>query len=474
MNKLEEGSTEVETLRKKYIGDKDFYKMVLVLVIPMMIQKGITNFVSLLDNVMVGKLGTEQIAGVAIANQLVFVFNLCVFGAISGVGIFTAQYYGTRDIDGVRSTLQLKIIITTILTVIALVIFGTHGGSLIRLYLLGDTTCGDLEAAYQYGKEYLFVIIIGFLPFSLSQCYSSTLRECGETVMPMIASVVAVVTNLGLNCLLIFGLCGAPQLGAKGAAIATVVSRFVELFVTFLWIAWHQKKLPFMQGVISNIHISRKLVGKVMLKGTPLMLNETIWAAAQACINQFYSTRGMEVVTAINITSTISNLFFVVYFSLGESIAIIVGQYLGMDDMEKARDVDRKLIFFSVVSCFAIGVLLVLLAPVFPRFYQTEKEVKQIAKSLIMVAGIFMPVYAFEHATYFTIRSGGRTFITFLFDSIFACCVNMPVIYVMCHNTDMPIVPLYAVCQTIEFIKCTVGGILVKKGVWLRNIVNQP
>lgn len=463
----------VKTLRKKYIGDKAFYKMVLVLVIPMIIQKGVTNFVSLLDNVMVGRLGTEQIAGVAIANQLIFVFNLCMFGAISGVGIFTAQYYGTKDMDGVRSTLQLKILITTILTVIALAILLTQGSSLIKLYLLGETTCGDLDAAFQYGKEYLFIILIGLIPFALSQCYSSTLRECGETVLPMIASVIAVITNLILNCFLIFGLCGAPALGAKGAAVATVVSRFVELSVTLFWIAYHKKTLPYMQGAVTNIHIPKKLIGNVILKGTPLMLNETIWAAAQACINQFYSTRGMEVVTAINITSTISNLFFVVYFSLGESIAIIVGQYLGQDDMETARDVDRKLIFFSVASCFLVGACMVLLAPLFPRFYETEEEVKQIAKALIMVAGIFMPVYAFEHATYFTIRSGGRTFITFLFDSVFACCVNLPIIYVMCHYTGLPIIPLYAICQTIEFIKCTVGGILVKKGVWLRNIVNQ-
>ena len=415
----------MKSLRKKYIGDKAFYTMVLTLVIPMIIQKGVTNFVSLLDNIMVGQMGTEQMTGVAIANQLIFVFNLCIFGAVSGVGIFTAQYFGSHNLDGVRSTFQLKLIITTILTVLTLLLFASVGGNLIRQYLLGNTSSGDIEAAFRYGRTYIFIMMIGLLPFAWSQCYSSTLRECGQTVVPMIASIASVVANLLFNYVLIFGKFGAPRLGAAGAAIATVIARFVELGVMILWIRLYAESVPYFESVFHKIQIPKKLLKNVIIKGTPLMLNETLWAAAQAMINQCYSTVGMEVVAAISITSTISNLFYVVYFSLGESIAIIVGQQLGLNDMEQAVDTDRKLIFFSVASCVVVGICMICVAPFFPRIYKTDVAVKEIAKSLIVVAGAFMPVYAYEHATYFTMRSGGRTFITFIFDSVFAWCVNV-------------------------------------------------
>lgn len=459
--------------KRKYIGDKAFYHMVLVLVIPMIVQKGVTSFVNLLDNIMVGKLGTEQVAGVAIANQLMLVFNLCIFGAISGVGIFTAQYFGSENYKGVRDTFQLKLIINSLITVIAMGIYYFAGGALIHQYLLGNTDCGDIHQAFRFGKEYMRIILIGLLPFAWSQCLGGTLREGGETVAPMIASIAAVFTDLVLNAILIFGLLGAPALGSNGAAIATVIARFVELGVLMVWVKLHKTKTAYFKGVFREISIPAALIKKVIITGTPLMINETFWATAQALMNQFYSSRGLEVVTAISISSTISNLFYVIFYSLGDSIAIIVGQQLGMNDMKKASDTAHKMIFFSVGSCFVVGLFMIAAAPLFPKFYNTAPVVRDIARQLIILLGICMPIYAYEHATYFTIRSGGKTVITFIFDSVFAMCVNVPFVFLLSHFTNLPIIPLYAVCQSVELIKCTIGHILVKKGVWLQNIVNH-
>lgn len=460
-------------LKRKYIGDKAFYHMVLLLVIPMIVQKGVTNFVNLLDNIMVGKLGTEQVAGVAIANQLVFVFNLCVFGAISGVGIFTAQYFGSENNKGVKDTFQLKLIIISVLTTIAIGVFFLAGGTLIRQYLLADTKCGNQELAFQFGKEYIQIILIGLVPFAWSQCLSSTLRECGETVAPMVASIAAVITDLVLNSILIFGLLGAPALGSNGAAIATVIARFVELLVLIIWVRYHKEKTTYLSGAFREISIPGALIRRVLITGTPLLINETLWASAQAFINQLYSSRGMEVVTAISISSTISNLFFVIYFSLGESIAIIVGQQLGLNNMEKAADTANKLIFFTVASCIAVGICMIFAAPLFPKLYNTDSYVRNIAKNLIIILAVCMPIYAYEHATYFTMRSGGKTFITFIFDSVFVWCVNVPTVFLLSHFTTLPIISLYILCQTVELIKCAIGYILVKKGVWLQNIVKN-
>ena len=216
---------------KKYIGDKHFYRMVLVVVVPIMIQNGITNFVSLLDNIMVGQVGTEQMSGVAIANQLIFVFNLCIFGAVSGAGIFGAQFYGSGDHEGVRDTLRFKLVTSLALFLIAALVFTGAGEQLIRLYLNGEGECVDAEKTLAYGMAYLKIMIPGLLPFVLVQSYAGTLRETGEAMLPMKAGIISVMVNLLLNYLLIFGKFGCPKMGAEGAAVATVVARFAEMAI---------------------------------------------------------------------------------------------------------------------------------------------------------------------------------------------------------------------------------------------------
>ena len=219
---------------RKFIGDKRFYLMVLGVAMPIMIQNGITNFVSLLDNIMVGQVGTEQMSGVAIVNQLLFIYNLCIFGGVSGAGIFTAQYFGQGNDEGVRNTFRFKLWIGVILTAAAITIFlGAHE-PLIRLYLTGDQGSQDMNATLAYGISYMKVMLVGLPPFLFVQLYASTLRECGETMLPMKAGITAVFVNLVFNYILIYGKFGAPQLGVVGAAVATVLSRYVEMAIVLI------------------------------------------------------------------------------------------------------------------------------------------------------------------------------------------------------------------------------------------------
>lgn len=458
-------------LRKKLIGDKAFYTMVLAVAVPIMVQNGITNFVGLLDNIMVGRIGTEQMSGIAIVNQLLMVFNISIFGAISGAGIFGAQFFGCRDHKGVRHTFRFKIYICLLLVLLALVIFGASGENLILLYLHGEGNEASLNAALHYGKQYLWVMLLGLLPFGVEQIYTSTLRECGETMVPMKAGIVAVLVNLALNYLLIFGSLGFPKMGVVGAAVATVISRVVQAGIVVYWTHRHTERMPFVVGVYRSLHIPRQLTGNIIVKGTPLMVNEILWSAGMAMLMQCYSVRGLAAVAALNIATTISNVFNVVFIAMGSAISIIVGQLLGAGKMEEAKDTDTKLIAFSVASCLVIGTALILCAPLFPVMYNTSEEVKTLAADFIRIAALCMPLAAFMHASYFTLRSGGKTVITFLFDSVFLWCVNIPLAYVLSRYTGLPIVPLYFICQLIDIIKCIIGFVLVKKGVWLHNIV---
>ena len=327
------------TLRKRlapFIGDKKFYHTLMAISVPIMLQNGLTNLVSLLDNIMVGAVGTEQMTGVSIVNQLLFVFNLCIFGGLSGAGIFTAQFFGKKDIQGVQHTFRFKLMLAMGIFVVALGILIAFGDSLIATYLHEGSETGDLAATALYAKEYLLMMLWGLFPFALQQAYAGTLRECGETLLPMKAGIIAILINLVLNYIFIFGKLGMPAMGAEGAALATVIARYIECYIIVSWTHRHKEEAPFIVGAYRSMHIPKPLVKDILIKGMPLLANEALWSSGMATLTQCYSVRGLAVVAGLNICSTISNLFNVVWMANGTAVSIIVGQQLGANEFQKA------------------------------------------------------------------------------------------------------------------------------------------
>ena len=463
----------LKKFRSLYIGDRAFYALVFSVAVPIMIQNGITNLVGLLDNIMVGLIGTEQMTGVAIVNQIIFIFNLAIFGAVAGAGIFGAQFHGSKNDEGVRYAFRFKIITAISVVAVATTVFLVFGEDLIRLFLLGEGDVENIDASLNYGIRYMRLMLIGLPPFALVQCYSGTLRETGETVLPMKAGISAVISNLILNAILIFGLLGLPALGSDGAAIATVASRYIECFIVMAWTHSHSERHPFIKGALRSLYIPFDLFKRIALKAAPLIVNETLWALGMSLLSQSYSTRGYDVVSAHNIAATVNNLFIVTFLAMGSAIAIIVGQQLGAGDTERAVDSARKLTFFSVFSCVIIGGLLALVAPFFPMIYNVSTEIRSLATSLIIVMAVTMPIASLAHAYYFTLRSGGRILITMLFDSFYVCGITFPIAFVLSRFTSMPIVPLFLCCQLAEIGKCIIGSIMVRKRIWVRNIVSE-
>lgn len=441
--------------------------------LPIMIQNFITNFVAMLDNIMVGSVGTVQMTGVSIANTLMFVFNLSIFGAISGAGIFGAQFYGKGDYDGVRSAFRYKILICAGLAIVGCTVFFFFGEPLIRAYLRGKGELEDIEASLACGKSYLRLMLLGVPPFILQQCYAGTLRESGKTVLPMTAGLIAVGVNLLGNWLLIFGRLGLPALGADGAAIATVISRYVEAAIIIVWTHARVGRTPYFRGAWRSLRVPAKLAGRITVKSLPMLINEILWALSQALLVQCYSLRGYDVVAAVNICTALEQVFNVAVITMGVAIGIIVGQQLGAGDAELAKDTDRKLIVFAELISIGVGLVLASLAGVFPKMYNTGGEIRALATSLLLICALHMPINGFANAGYFTLRSGGKTCVTFLFDSGFACVITLPLAFVLSRFTELPIVPLYLCCHLIEIGKCVIGAILIRSGVWAQNIVKD-
>lgn len=457
----------------KKFWDRKFFLFVLGIAVPIMVQNAITNFVALLDNIMIGQLGTEQMSGVSIINQLLFVYNVTLFGACAGAGIFTSQFHGSGNPDGVRQTFRYKLLLAGILFLSSMAVLCLWGTPLINAWLHQSNSTGDLALTLSSAQHYLKIMLWGLLPYTIKEVYASTLRETGHSVPPMIAGLIAVAVNLFFNYLLIFGKFGMPCLGIAGGAIATVLSRVVECAIVIGWTHRNREKNPYITGMYRSAYIHPKLAREITCKGMPLLFNELLWASAVAVLSRCYAERGLDVVAGYNIASAVIELASVVYLSLGSASSIVLGQILGSNDKARAKAAVPKLAVLSTSLCTLVGIITVALSGVFPLLYQTEDHIRTLAQQFIIIFGCFQPVYAISNVEYFSLRSGGKILITFLFDSLFSWVVVVPIAIALIWGTAATAVVVYLVVQFTEFLKAILGYFYVKRGTWLHNLVQS-
>ena len=462
----------VLSFKNKYFGDKNFYKMTLTIAIPIIIQNLLTNLVSMADNIMVGQLGTNQMSGVAIINQLFFVFNLLVFGGMSGAGLFSAQYFGQKNHNGVRDVFRMKILIGIAIIAISLSVMIFLHEPLINMFLHEGSSSGNIQETFNYSKNYLYIMVIGIAPFVISNCYNTTLKESGQTVVPMKAGVLAVVFDIVLNYIFIFGKLGFPAMGVVGAAIATVISRFVECGYLVIYTHRHSNDYPFIKHCYRTLKVPGSLVKKIIITGAPLMLNEFLWAGGLTLQTQALSTKGLATVGGLNICNTIGNISNCIFVTMGTTIAIVVGQLLGAGKLKEAKVTATRMAAFSLLISFGMIIILGLLGPVFPHFYNTTDEIRELATKFIWAVAAATPFISLSNSEYFILRSGGKTIITFLFDSCFVCLVNVPVAICLTKFTAIHIVGIFFLVNMLEGVKALIGFIMVKKDIWLNTIVD--
>lgn len=436
----------------------------------MMIQNGITNAVGLVDNIMVGSLGTEAITAVSIAVQLLFVFNLAIFGGLSGPGIYGAQYYGHKDIESFRGTVRIKHWICAVTLTMGLCVFIFGGEFLIGMYLKGENGDVDPIETMRLAKSYLNIMLWGLPPFVVTQIFAGSLRETGASFKPMVAGVSSVAVDVTFNYLLIYGKFGFPQLGVNGAAIATVMSRVVEAAIVIIWAFAAKKKHEFLIGLYKTLLVPKETALKIIKKSLPIFFNEFLWAGSMAAMTQCYSVRGLDIVAGLNIANALCNMLNVVFIALGNAVGILIGQTLGASKYKEAKSEAFKLMWFTGGVSLILTIILTAISGVFPDFYKTTAEIKIHATYFIIITSLFFPLQGFLNALYFTLRAGGKTMITFLFDSVFSWTVAVPTAFVLCKFTALPILAIFAIVQAADIIKVSVGYMLIKKGVWISNL----
>ena len=451
---------------------KVFFKKLLFLAIPIILQNGITNFVNLLDNIMVGRVGTAPMSGVAIVNQLLFVLNITLFGASAGTGIFTSQFHGRSNADGVRQTVRFKLLATAGLTAAALVLLLLFGDSLIEAWL-HDENAADLALTRQSARDYLNVMLFGLLPFAVKESYGSTLRETGQTAVPMWAAFAAVAVNLVGNYVLIFGKFGAPALGVAGAAIATVLSRFVECAIVVIHTHRHCDRNTYAVGLYRGFRIERQLVIDVIRKTMPLIFNEAIWAVAISMLSRCYSERGLGAVAAVNIAGAVTNVTSVVFLAIGTTAGIVMGNLLGAGKLEDAKKAALPISLFGAGLALCIGLLEAASSGFFPLIYNTTDEIRHSASTLILIHGCAQPLLAVSACEYFILRSGGSVLITLLTDGMYEWMTSVPVAAILAFLTDVPLTAIYGGVLLAQSLKFVPASLVMGRGKWIRNLAGK-
>jgi Na+-driven multidrug efflux pump len=279
------------------------------------------------------------------------------------------------------------------------------------------------------------------------------------------------MTNTVLNYLLIFGHLGLPELGIQGAAIGTLASRFVEF--AFMFVLLIKKGKIFNTSIKDVFKIERLLLKSIIIMALPLLLNELFWSMGQTMFLQSYSTRGDSALAAMNITGAISQLVFVTFGGIGTGIAVMVGNTLGKNELEVAKDNAKKVIAFAVVFAFFTGIILFILSFFVLDLYDISDVTKSIAKSNIRINAIFIPVFSFNVSMYFTLRAGGDTRSTMMMDSGYMWVIPVPLIFILARVTDWSVITLFLIVQLLEIPKSIFALSRYRKEHWVRNLASE-
>lgn len=447
-----------------FIGDKAFYRRLIAVSLPLILQQLVTASIQIVDNVMVGRLGETAIGAVSVVNQLFFVVIITTFGVISGSTIYMAQYYGAKNQSKLNQTYRITLYASLLVAFIAFIIFSVADTFLIQIFTTNPVTIGLAE-------DYISIIRWGLFGFAISIAISSSLRVVGITKPLLWISVFTIVLNTVLNALLIFGLFGLPELGVIGAAIATAIARFVEAALS-LWYMWRRQNI-FKWDWTRIFAVEFSLIKAILIIGFPLLLNEIFWSLGQTTFLYAYSTRGDGALAAMNITNSISQITFVLFQALGTASAVFVGNKLGENELVEAQDNAKRLVFAAGVVAVAIGVVLFVLSGLFTDFYSIAELTKSWAIFNIRVNALFVPLYTMNVTLFFIIRSGGDTKSTLLMDSGFMWLVSVPTALFLAFFTALPITWMFLIVQGTEFFKVLFSISRYNKKRWVRNLATE-
>ena len=447
-----------------YKKNLDFYKLLITISIPIVIQNLISSSLNLVDNVMIGQLGETYIAATGLANQIYFIMTLILFGGNSGISIYIAQYWGKKETDKIKSVLSIGLIfalfVSTIFFIIGFV-FPTQ-----TLALMSKDT-----AVVSLGASYMRIVSLSYIITAISFAFGFSSRSVGHPKLPMTAAVVSLMINTVLNYILIFGKFGFPVMGIEGAAIATLIARVVEFIII---IGGIYKTIPVLAVSFKNFFtISSDLVKKVGKTAFPVILNEGFWSLGMTAYALVYARIGTEAVAAVMITNTVNNLFMVVGFGLGNASSVMLGNTLGAGEIDKAIDYNKKFLALSIIGGVIVGGLIMAIGPFLIRnLYQLTPESYDITLKTLFILALFMSFKFYNTIIVIgTLRSGGDTVYSMAMEITSVWLIGVPLAALGGFVFKLPVYWVVAMVNIEEVFKVLIGLPRLLSNKWAKRLV---
>lgn len=442
--------------------------------LPITLQILLVNVLPFADMMMIGRLGEAEVAAVGLANQMFFLVFLIFFGINSGTSIFVAQFWGNKDYKGIHQMVGLSLVSTLSFALpFALVslIFPTQ---LMRIFTPDP-------AVIRLGAEYLRIVAPSFIFSGISFSFAMALRSVERPQIPLLVTAISVGLNIILNLVLIFGLMGFPALGVRGAAIATSISRGVELLVTVVLI--YARKLPVAASIREYLSFNKALVRKFVITVGPVLLNEFAWSLGMVVYKLVFARMGTEVIAAANITESIQSLFFVVLLGIGNTAAVMIGKKIGEGKQEDATRYARHFIIQGLFIGAALGILMSATAPVVVLVLKMRPETIRLVMWTLIALGFLIPIKAFNiQMIVGMLRSGGDTTFSFITELVGVWAIGVPIALVAGLVLDFSLPVVYLLVGIEEVFKFILTAVRFRSGKWINDltrteiavVVDQP
>lgn len=447
--------------------DKNFMKTVFAVAIPIALQNLITSSLNMVDTLMISSLGQTSIAAVGLANQIFFFFSLIIFGITSGASIFISQYWGRRDIPNVRKVLGISISLSVIVGVIFTIPGLMMPEKLMMLFL-------DGEEVVKLGSDYLRIVALSYIITGVGMSYGTALRSTGRPQLPMKLSAISFVVNTVFNYLLIFGKFGFPALGVKGAALGTLIARIVEI-VLMIREVYRDKTSPLAASLSDLFKWNKAYFKRIMVTVAPVTINETFWALGQVMYSIAYARIGEQAAAAVQLTTTIENIFMVLIRGLGSACAVIVGSKIGQGDKEGAYDYALKFLTMSTLFGVILGFIMALTPNItLLLFNNVEVTLKLVVANLLRIMGFTLFLKAANSAIVVGIlRGGGDTNYSLFLELGAVWLVGVPLAFIGAIVLKWP-VEYVMMLVVLEQVAKLIGGVpRVFSKKWMKDLTTE-
>jgi putative MATE family efflux protein len=448
------------------INKKDFFKTMLLIGAPIALQHLIGSSLNLVDTLMIGKLGEDAIAAVGIANRLFFLYILFLFGAYSGCGVFTAQYWGKRDKENIHRVLGIMLVFGVSFGLFFTLLATLFPRPILMLFSR-DMQVLDLSV------KYLRIVAISYIVTAISFAYAFSSRSVHKTTLPMVVSAVALSTNTVLNYLLIYGKLGLPAFGVEGAAIATTTSRILEMILLLIFI-YRDKEHPLVGPIREYFDIHKDMVVNIVKTATPVFVNEATWALGNVVYFIAFGFLGTGAVAVVQICYTVSDLFQALFMGLGNACGVMVGNAIGNDEKDKAVDYSVIFIRLTIVLSIIIAGLLYLSRPIIVSLYSslTPDTKIMLMATLAVIAFYQIPKMYTYTMIVGILRGGGDTKYCMFLDLISVWLVGVPLGFFSVLVLKWPVHMVVAAVYFEEFIKVFVTLPRFYSKKWIKNVIS--